>query len=113
MEKQDILSMSLPELQTVMQKIGEPKFRATQIYHWLHVKKVQSFSEMTDISSKIRGKLETDFCIKSLFVSRKLASCLDDTVKYLYRLSDGQHIETVLMHYHHGWRLCISTQVGC
>ncbi len=113
MEKRDILSMNLPELQLVIQEMGEPKFRAKQIYHSLHVRKVQSFTEMTDISSKIRDKLQTDFCVKSLFVSRKLASCLDDTVKYLYRLPDGQHVETVLMHYHHGWRLCISTQVGC
>ena len=113
MEKRDILSMNLPELQAVTQEMGEPKFRVAQIYRWLHVRKVQSFSEMTDISTKIRDKLEADFCIKSLFVSRKLASCLDDTVKYLYRLPDGQHVETVLMHYHHGWRLCISTQVGC
>ena len=113
MEQHDILSMNLPELQAVMQEMGEPKFKAMQIYRWLHHKKVQSFSEMTDISTKIRDKLETDFCIKSLFVARKLASCLDDTVKYLYRLPDGQHIETVLMHYHHGWRICISTQVGC
>ncbi len=113
MEKYDILSMNLPELQAVIQEMGEPKFRASQIYRWLHVRKVQSFSEMTDISTKIRDELESSFCIKSLFVSRKLASCLDDTVKYLYRLPDGQHVETVLMHYHHGWRLCISTQVGC
>lgn len=112
-EKRDILSMTLPELQAAVTGFGEPKFRAGQIYRWLHRKKVQSFAEMLDIPSKLRDILDAEFCIKSLFVARKLASCLDDTVKYLYELSDGQHVETVLMHYHNGWRLCISTQVGC
>lgn len=112
-EKQDILSMTLPELQTALTALGQPKYRAGQIYRWLHGKRVRSFAEMLDIPSKLRTELDAAFCIKSLFVSRKLASSLDDTVKYLYRLSDGQFVETVLMHYHHGWRLCISTQVGC
>lgn len=112
-EKQDILSMTLPELAQEMQAAGEPKFRARQIFRWLHRRRAHSFLEMLDIPSKLRIKLESEFCIKSLFVSRKLASSIDDTVKYLYRLPDGQHVETVLMHYHNGWRLCISTQVGC
>lgn len=112
-EKQDILSMTLPELQAALAALGQPKYRAGQIYRWLHGKRVRSFAEMLDIPSKLRTELDATFCIKSLFVSRKLASSLDDTVKYLYRLSDGQFVETVLMHYHHGWRLCISTQVGC
>ncbi|MDE5564677.1 MAG: 23S rRNA (adenine(2503)-C(2))-methyltransferase RlmN [Oscillospiraceae bacterium] len=113
MEKQDILSMSLVELQAAVCTLGAPKYRAGQVYRWLHVKKAASFAEMLDIPSKLRTELDAAFCIKSLFVARKLASSLDDTVKYLYRLSDGQHVETVLMHYRHGWRLCISTQVGC
>ena len=111
--RQDVLSMTLPELQAELTALGEPKFRAGQIYRWLHRKKAKTFAEMLDIPSKLRTQLETKFCIKSLFVARKLASVRDDTVKYLYRLSDGQHVETVLMHYHNGWRLCISTQVGC
>ncbi|MBP0972886.1 MAG: 23S rRNA (adenine(2503)-C(2))-methyltransferase RlmN [Oscillospiraceae bacterium] len=113
MEKQDILSMNLPELQAALTAFQVPKYRAGQIYRWLHVRKVRSFSEMLDIPSKLRSELDSAFCIKSLFVAKKLASCMDDTVKYLYRLPDGQHVETVLMHYKHGWRLCISTQVGC
>ena len=112
-DKRDILSLTLPELQAELTAMGEPKFRAGQVYRWLHRKKTKSFAEMLDIPSKLRTELEAKFCIKSLFVARKLASCLDDTVKYLYELSDGQHVETVLMHYHNGWRLCISTQVGC
>ena len=105
--------MTLPELQDAVQEMHEPKFRASQIYHWLHVRKVTDFAQMTDLSSALRTKLQSEFCIKRLFIARKLASSMDDTVKYLYTLSDGQHVETVLMHYQHGWRLCISTQVGC
>ena len=112
-EKRDVLSMNLPELREALLTMGEPKFRAAQIYHWLHRRKAQSFAEMLDIPAKLRDRLDAEFCIKSLFVARKLASSIDDTVKYLYRLPDGQHVETVLMHYHNGWRLCISTQVGC
>ncbi|MCR5717689.1 MAG: 23S rRNA (adenine(2503)-C(2))-methyltransferase RlmN, partial [Oscillospiraceae bacterium] len=105
--------MSLPELQEVLTAMGEPRFRAGQVYRWLHLKKVTTFVEMLDIPAKLRDKLDAEFCIKSLFIAKRLASSLDDTVKYLYRLSDGQYVETVLMHYHNGWRLCISTQVGC
>ena len=109
----DILSLSLPELQEAVQNMHEPKYRASQIYHWLHVRKVTEFAQMTDLSSSFRTKLQTEFCIKRLFIVKKLASSMDDTVKYLYELSDGNFVETVLMHYQHGWRLCISTQVGC
>lgn len=110
---QDILSMTLPELQIAIQNMNEPAYRASQIYRWLHVRNVQEFSQMTDLSSPFRMKLKNNFVIKKLLVSRKFASKIDDTVKYLYQLPDGQHVETVLMHYQHGWRICISTQVGC
>ena len=109
----DILSLSLTELQDAVQQMHEPKYRASQIYHWLHVRRVTDFAQMTDLSSAFRTKLQSEFCVKRLFIARKLASSMDDTVKYLYRLPDGNHVETVLMHYQHGWRLCISTQVGC
>ncbi len=109
----DILSMNRAELTDALIQMGEPKFRANQIYHWLHTKRVTDFDEMHDLAAALRTKLSVEFCIKSLFVARKLESCVDDTVKYLYRLPDGQHIESVLMSYRHGWRLCISTQVGC
>ena len=68
---------------------------------------------MTDISAQLRDKLEKTFCIKSLFAVKKLESCTDNTVKYLYELSDGNHIESVLMEYEHGNTICVSTQVGC
>lgn len=110
---QDILSMTLSELQIAIQNMNEPAYRASQIYRWLHVRNVQEFSQMTDLSSAFRMKLKNNFVINKLLVSRKFASKIDDTVKYLYQLPDGQHVETVLMHYQHGWRICISTQVGC
>lgn len=105
--------MTLPELQEAVRQMQEPGYRAKQIYQWLHIRKVQEFSQMTDLPAVLRAKLESDFMIPELKIARKLSSRIDDTVKYLYQLPDGQHIETVLMHYQHGWRLCISTQVGC
>ncbi len=113
MEKRDILSMNLEELTQAVTAMGQPKYRASQLYQWLHVKKVTNFSEMLDLPAVFRERLNVEFCLKRLFVARRLESCIDNTVKYLYRLSDGQHVETVLMSYQHGWRLCISTQVGC
>ena len=113
MEQQDILSMTLPELQAAVQELGEPKFRAKQIFNWLHQKRVTDFSEMTTLSLPFRERLASDFCINRLKIAKRLASSVDDTVKYLYELPDGNFVETVLMDYHHGKSLCISTQVGC
>ena len=93
--------------------MGEKKFRANQIFAWLHVKKVSDFDLMSDISAQLRARLKEKFCLKSLFVVKKLESNRDNTVKYLYRLSDGNHIESVLMEYEHGNTVCVSTQVGC
>ncbi|MCI7804793.1 MAG: 23S rRNA (adenine(2503)-C(2))-methyltransferase RlmN [Oscillospiraceae bacterium] len=113
MEKIDILSLSLAELETKILSMGEKKFRAKQIFEWLHVKKVRSFDEMSNLSVQFRERLSGEFCINQLFVARRLESDIDNTVKYLYRLSDGCFIETVLMEYKHGMSLCVSTQVGC
>lgn len=112
-EKIDILSLEEHELEEIILSLGEKKFRALQIYQWLHVKRVTDFEQMTNMPSSFRTKLKEIFCLKSLFVVQRLESCSDNTVKYLYRLPDGNHIETVLMDYHHGNSLCISTQVGC
>lgn len=101
------------ELQEEIVRLGEAKFRAKQIFQWLHQKQVSSFDEMTNISAKLRGQLSDEFYINSLNIVKKLVSHLDDTVKYLYELRDGELIESVLMHYHHGYSVCISTQVGC
>lgn len=113
MKRKDILSLDINELESEMQALGEPKFRAKQIFDWLHVKRVRDFDSMTNLSAQLRDKLKDEFCIKSLIVAKRLASCRDNTVKYLYELDDGEHIETVKMEYEHGISLCISTQVGC
>ena len=112
-EKIDILSLSQAELEDEILLLGEKKFRAKQIWQWLHVKKVRNFDKMSNLSAQFRGKLSDLFCIKSLIISKRLASNIDNTVKYLYELPDGNHIETVLMEYNHGYSLCVSTQVGC
>lgn len=112
-EKTDILSLDFNELESEMLSLGEAKFRAAQVFSWLHEKRVKSFDEMTNLSSKLRDKLSERFYINKISVSKRLTSSKDDTVKYLYELSDKNHIETVLMEYEHGTSLCISTQVGC
>ncbi|MDE5858976.1 MAG: 23S rRNA (adenine(2503)-C(2))-methyltransferase RlmN [Oscillospiraceae bacterium] len=111
--KKDILSYNLDELERELEELGEKKFRAKQIYEWLHLKRVHNFANMSNISSALRTKLDEIYCINSIKIVRKLESTLDNTVKYLYELYDGNHIESVLMEYKHGNSLCISTQVGC
>ena len=111
--KIDILALLPDELEAKIVELGEKKFRAKQIFSWLHEKQVKSIDEMTDISAQLRSKLNDSFCLKSLFAVKKLESCTDNTVKYLYELSDGNHIESVLMEYEHGNTICVSTQVGC
>jgi len=113
LEKIDILSLKLSELEKILIDLGEKKFRAKQIFQWLHVKKTFDFDEMTDISIQLRTKLNENFCIKRLFVQKKLESSVDNTVKYLYKLPDGNFVETVLMEYSYGRSICVSTQVGC
>ena len=113
MNKKDILSYDLEELSAEIELLGEKKFRAKKVYEWLHTKRVHEFANMSNISSSLRTKLDEIYCINSLKIVRKLESALDNTVKYLYELSDGNHIESVLMEYKHGNSLCISTQVGC
>jgi 23S rRNA (adenine2503-C2)-methyltransferase len=109
----DILSLSYEELQTEIILLNEQKFRAEQIFNWLHVKKATCFSQMSNLSEQFRQELANNFCIKSLIIQKKLVSRYDYTVKYLYKLLDDQQIETVLMRHNHGNSLCISTQAGC
>lgn len=111
--KKDILSYSLEELEAALAEIGEKKFRAKQIYEWLHVQRVSEFDKMSNISLSLRTKLDEEFYINSINIVKKLESHIDNTVKYLYELSDGNHVECVMMEYKHGNSLCISTQVGC
>ena len=111
--KIEILGLLPEQLKTELSAMGAPAFRAKQIFRWLHVKRVGEFSEMTDQSKQFQNDLESRFCIKRINIVQKLASNTDDTVKYLYRLSDGNLVEAVRMVYHHGVTACISTQIGC
>ena len=111
--KKDILSLEFNELEDEILRLSEPKFRAKQIFDWLHVKRVSDFGAMTNLSAQFRERISSLFCIKSLFALKRLASEQDNTVKYLYELDDNNRVETVMMEYEHGTSLCISTQVGC
>lgn len=113
MEKTDILSLTKSELAAAVAEMSEKSFRAGQIYDWLHVKRVRDFSEMSNLSAQFREGLSRKFCIKSLKIKKRLVSSIDNTVKYLYELPDGEAVECVLMEYKHGNSLCISSQVGC
>ncbi len=105
--------MTFDELSEAVREMGEPKFRAKQIYSWLHSSCVVSFDEMTNLSKDLRKKLDDNFVIFSLSIEKKLISEYDDTKKYLFKLYDGEFIESVLMKYKYGYTLCVSTQVGC
>ena len=110
--REDIKSMTQEEIAQALAAMGEKPFRGRQIFAWLH-RGVRSFEEMTDIGKDLRRKLEGAFYITAPAVERKQVSRLDGTVKYLWRLEDGNCIETVLMSYHHGNTVCVSSQVGC
>ena len=111
--KIDIKSLTLDELKKEMTAIGVQAFRAKQIYTWLHVRRVFSFNEMTDLSLPLRETLEERYYINEFKIKRKLVSKIDSTVKYLFELIDGECIESVVMRYNHGNTICISSQVGC
>ncbi len=112
LEKIDIKSMTEDEIKEYLKEIGQPSFRAGQIFKWLHTG-ISSFDEMTNISKELRAHLDENFYIANVQIVRRLESSIDGTVKYLYRLYDGETIESVLMKYNHGYTVCISTQVGC
>ena len=109
----DIRSLSMAELEELLLSMGEKKFRAKQIYEWLHVKKAVSFSEMTNLSNALRRKLQEQTHLVSLKKVEELVSALDGTRKYLFELDDHNVIESVWMEYHHGNSVCISSQAGC
>jgi len=113
MEQLDIKSLYYTELQEVLKGLGLPAFRAKQIYEWLHVKLAGSYDEMTNLSKDLRLKLSEAYPITALTEVDALHSAEDGTIKYLFRLKDDRVIESVLMKYHHGNSVCISSQVGC
>ena len=110
--KIDLKTLTFEELENFIIGLGEPKFRAKQIFSWLY-KGVSSFDEMTDISKAAKEKLIEKSFISVLEIEDKLVSKIDGTVKYLFKLEDGNFIESVVMQYHHGLTICISSQVGC
>ena len=110
--KADLKSMTMEELSAYIKECGQPAFRAKQIFQWLH-RGVQTFEEMTDLPKGFKLKLMEEAEIISLKLFRKFESSLDETVKYLFELSDHHLIETVAMKYNHGYSICISSQVGC
>lgn len=104
--------MLVEELADWVVQLGQPRFRARQLFKWLQAG-VTSFDEMTDLPRAFREELAGRGYIAGVKIARCLRSQLDDTVKYLYELDDGEYIESVLMKYEHGYTACISTQVGC
>ena len=113
MNEYDIRSMTLEELQAVMEKIGEKPFKAKQIYQWLHEKCAADYEEMTNISRRLRERLAEAYPLSGPRAVEVQTSRIDGTQKYLFRLADGNVVESVLMRYHHGNSVCISSQVGC
>ena len=108
----NIKDYNLEELKQEIENIGEKKFRAEQIFKWLYQEKVKSFDEMTNLSLNLREKLKENYTICNFKILKKQES-KDGTIKYLFDVLDGNAIETVLMSYHHGYSICVSSQIGC
>lgn len=113
MGKKDILSYSYDELLQEMESIGEKRFRGKQVYSWLHEKLAEDFSQMTNLSKEFRERLGEQYEIKKMKMAARQISKKDPTEKFLFELSDGNRIESVLMRYNYGNSVCISSQVGC
>ncbi|UWO27031.1 23S rRNA (adenine(2503)-C(2))-methyltransferase RlmN [Marvinbryantia formatexigens] len=113
MNRKDLRSLGYEELQRELEALGEKPFRAKQIYQWLHEKLADGVQEMTNLPAKLRETLDVRYLCSSLEMVDVLESKADGTRKYLFRLQDGNVIESVLMKYHHGNSVCISSQAGC
>lgn len=109
----DILSLQLNELKEELTAMGEMPFRGKQIFQALHLRRATDFNEMTDLSKALREKLSLNYSITRLTVERRQVSAEDGTEKMLFKLPDGNLIESVFMVYHYGNTICVSTQVGC
>ena len=109
---QDIKSMTLPEIEATLSELGEPRFRGKQVFTWLH-RGARSFDDMSNLPKSLRETLNKRFFISVPQVERKQESALDGTIKYLWRLRDGNCVETVLMKYKYGYTVCVSSEVGC
>lgn len=111
--KKDIKSLSYAELNSEIVTLGLPGFRSKQIFEWLHKYGVSSFDEMTNISKDLRKKLADIYFISDCEIEQKYVSKIDETVKYLFKLYDGEYVESVIMKYKYGYTICVSSQVGC
>lgn len=111
--KTDIKSLTYNQLNNEISEMSLQSFRAKQIFKWLHCECCRSFDEMTDLSKKLRKDLDEKFFISSCEIEKKFVSAIDGTVKYLFRLYDGEFIESVIMKYKYGYTICVSSQVGC
>ena len=109
---ENLKSMTIPEIGTLLKQMGQPAFRAKQVFTWLH-KGVRSYDEMSNLPQNLRAVLREQYPICAPEVVRKQESQKDGTIKYLWRLADGNCVETVLMRYHYGNTVCISSEVGC
>jgi 23S rRNA (adenine2503-C2)-methyltransferase len=109
----DIMSKNIAELEKIMEDYGESKFRAKQIFEWLHKKMVFDYQLMSNVPKKLLEELQRDYPVDTMKIVKKYESEIDGTIKYLFELKDSHIIESVLMRYKHGNSVCISTQVGC
>ena len=110
--KKNLKDFTLKELEEILVGLGEPKFRAGQIFKWLY-DGAESFDDMTNVPKKLRDKLGVEYSAGNLKIEQKFVSHIDETRRYLLQLDDGNFVECVLMKYHHGYTICVSTQVGC
>ena len=111
--KTDIKSLPLDSIFNIVKDMGQPSFRAKQIFTWLHKFGVDSFDEMSNLPKALREKLAEDYYVSSCKIEKKLVSKKDGTVKYLFSLCDGEYVESVIMKYKYGYTICVSSQVGC
>lgn len=112
-EKKNLKSYTYNELEALVRnELGEPSFRAKQIFEWLY-RGVDSFDEMSNLSKSLRERLDAAYIAGNLKIEQKFVSRIDETRRYLLKLEDGNYIESVLMKYHHGYTICVSSQVGC
>lgn len=113
MQKKEIRSMTLPELEQELAALNEPRFRAKQLFAWMHAKQAGSFSEMTNLPKALREQLAGQYEYTELTVVEELTSAIDGTKKFLFAMADGNVVESVWMRYQHGNSVCISSQAGC
>ena len=109
----DIKALTFEQLNSLIAEMNQPKFRAKQIFKWLHSDGVKSFEQMTNISKELRLRLAEKCFISACEIEDKYVSSIDGTVKYLFRLYDGEYVESVVMKYKYGSTICVSSQVGC